>query len=65
MKSRVRIGTFARQIGLTPCFIPTAASKTVLRSMGGWIEDYDDNYPHSGLNWRSPRVFIEANTETA
>ncbi len=39
MKSRVRTGTFARQLGLKPCFLPAADSKTVLRSMGDWIED--------------------------
>ncbi|MFG6573907.1 integrase core domain-containing protein [Sulfitobacter sp. 1A13353] len=33
--------------------------------IGEWIEDYNNNHPHSGLRWRSPREFIKATTETA
>jgi acetyl esterase/lipase len=33
--------------------------------IGGWIEDYNDNHPHSGLKMRSPREFIVAQTATA
>ncbi len=33
---------------------PLPDAKTVLRLIGDWIEDYNDNHPHSGLNWRSP-----------
>ncbi|WP_157932957.1 integrase core domain-containing protein, partial [Roseovarius salinarum] len=31
----------------------------------GWFEDYNENHPHSGLKWRSPREFIAAQTATA
>ncbi|WP_417623170.1 integrase core domain-containing protein, partial [Parasphingorhabdus sp.] len=30
-----------------------------------WIEDYNDNHPHSGLKMRSPREFIAAQIATA
>ena len=30
-----------------------------------WIEDYNDNHPHSRLKMRSPREFITARTATA
>lgn len=43
--------------------LPDAAS--VLPLIGSWIEDYNENHPHSGLKWRSPREFIRAKTETA
>ncbi len=35
--------------------IPDA--KTALEQITGWFEDYNDNHPHSGLKWRSPREF--------
>ncbi len=44
---------------------PLPDAETVPRSIGDWIEDYNDNHPHSGLKWRSPREFIKAKTETA
>jgi transposase InsO family protein len=44
---------------------PLPDAETVLRLIGDWIEDYNDNHPHSGLKWRSPREFIKAKTETA
>lgn len=44
---------------------PLPDAETVLRLIGDWIEDYNDNHPHSGLKWRSPREFIRAKTETA
>nr|WP_281353206.1 integrase core domain-containing protein [Paracoccus litorisediminis] len=34
-------------------------------AIGSWIEDYNDNHPHSGLKMRSPREFIAAETATA
>lgn len=40
-------------------------AQTVLGLIGGWIEDYNDNHPHSGLKMRSPREFIAAQTATA
>lgn len=83
--------TFARQLGLKPCFTPVASpqsngmseafvktlkrdyvrvnplpdTETVLRLIGDWIEDYNNNHPHSSLKWKSPREFISAKTETA
>lgn len=43
---------------------PLPDAQTVLGSTGGWIEDYDNNHPHSGLKMRSPREFIAAQTAT-
>jgi hypothetical protein len=40
--------------------LPDAA--TVLGLIGGWIHDYNENHPHSGLRMRSPREFIVAKT---
>ena len=48
-------------VHVTP--VPDAA--TVLGLIAGWIEDYNDNHPHSGLKMRSPREFIAAQTATA
>lgn len=44
---------------------PLPDAETVLRLIGDWIEDNNDNHPHSGRKWRSPREFIKAKTETA
>lgn len=44
---------------------PLPDAQTVLSSIGDWIEDYNENHPHSGLKWKSPREFIKAKTETA
>ncbi|UOA20712.1 hypothetical protein DSM14862_03550 (plasmid) [Sulfitobacter indolifex] len=44
---------------------PLPNAETVLNLIGDWIEDYNDNHPHSGLKWRSPRKFIRAKTEIA
>jgi len=44
---------------------PLPDAKTVLRLIAGWIEDYNDNHPHSGLKMHSPREFIAAQTATA
>lgn len=48
-------------VQVTP--LPTA--QTVLGLIGNWIEDYNDNHPHSGLKMRAPRKFIAAQTATA
>jgi transposase InsO family protein len=40
-------------------------AETVLSLVGDWIEDYNENHPHSGQKWRRPREFTRANTETA
>jgi transposase InsO family protein len=44
---------------------PLPDARTVLGLIGAWIEDYNENYPHSGLKMRSPRKFIAAQTATA
>lgn len=44
---------------------PLPDAETVLGLIGSWIEDYNDNHPHSGLKMRSPREFIAAQTATA
>lgn len=44
---------------------PLPDAQTVLGLIGGWIEDYNDNHPHSELKMRSPREFIAAQTATA
>jgi putative transposase len=44
---------------------PLSDAESVLPLIGDWIEDYNENHPHSGLKWRSPREFIRAKTETA
>ncbi len=44
---------------------PLPDAQTVLSLIGGWIEDYNENHPHSGLKMRSPREFIAAQNATA
>ena len=44
---------------------PLPEAKTVLGLIDGWIEDYNENHPHSGLKMRSPREFIRDQTATA
>ena len=44
---------------------PLPDAQTVLGLIGGWIEDYNENHPHSGLEMRSPREFIAAQNATA
>ena len=44
---------------------PLPDAQTVLGLIGSWIEDYNNNHPHSGLKMRSPRKFIAAQTATA
>lgn len=44
---------------------PLPDARTALQLIGGWIDDYNDNHPHSGLRMRSPREFIAAQTVTA
>lgn len=44
---------------------PLPDAKTVLALIAGWIEDYNENHPHSGLKMRSPREFIKGQTATA
>lgn len=35
-------------------------AKTALSLIAGWITDYNENHPHSGLKWTSPREFRSA-----
>ena len=44
---------------------PLPDAETVFGLIAGWIEDYNENHPHSGLKMRSPREFIAAQTATA
>lgn len=44
---------------------PLPDAKTALGLIDGWFEDYNENHPHSGLKWRSPREFIAAQNATA
>ena len=44
---------------------PIPDAQAALDLVDGWIEDYNDNHPHSGLKMRSPREFIAAQTATA
>ena len=57
--------TQAGQSDRTDTVNPLPDAETVLTLIGDWIEDYNENHPHSGLKWRSPREFIKAKTETA
>lgn len=41
---------------------PRPDALSVLQQVPTWIEDYDENDPHSGLRIRSPREFIAANS---
>ena len=44
---------------------PLPDARTVLSLTGTWIEDCNENHPHSSLKWKSPREFIRAKIETA
>ncbi|SNX69020.1 hypothetical protein SAMN05878503_1035 [Cereibacter ovatus] len=44
---------------------PLPDAQTALGLIGVWIEDCNDNHPHSGLKMRSPHEFIAAQTATA
>lgn len=39
---------------------PLPDGKTVYQSLHGWFEEYNENHPHSGLKWTSPRDFRRA-----
>jgi len=39
---------------------PLPDANTVLVALHRWFEDYNENHPHGGLKWRSPRDFIRA-----
>ncbi len=42
---------------------PRPDALTVLAQLPGWIEDYNENHPHSGLRMRSPREFIRSQSQ--
>lgn len=42
---------------------PRPDALTVLAQLPGWIEDYNECHPHSGLRMRSPREFIRARSQ--
>jgi len=44
---------------------PRPDALTVLAQLPGWIEDYNENHPHSGLRMRSPREFIRSQSQPA
>lgn len=44
---------------------PLPDAQTVPALIGGWIEDYNDTHPNSGLKRRLPCEFIAAQTVTA
>ncbi len=43
---------------------PLPDALTVLTAINGWFADYNENHPHSGLGWRSPKDFIQAQSLT-
>ncbi|MBH9987324.1 hypothetical protein H3S84_03450 [Bartonella sp. W8098] len=38
-----------------PLDFPNA--KSALRQINGWLDEYNEIYPHSALNMNSPRMF--------
>lgn len=44
---------------------PFPDAQTLLGLIESWIEDYNENHPHSGLKMRSPRQVIAVQTATA
>jgi putative transposase len=44
---------------------PRPDALTVLQQLPAWIDDYNENHPHSGLRMRSPREFIQAQSQPA
>lgn len=42
---------------------PRPDALTVLQQLLAWIDDYNENHPHSGLRMRSPREFIQAQSQ--
>jgi putative transposase len=43
---------------------PLPDAVAVLTAIKGWFADYNENHPHSGLGWMSPRDFIRAQLST-
>jgi len=44
---------------------PRPDALTVLQQLPAWINDYNENHPHSGLRMRSPREFIQSQSQPA
>jgi transposase InsO family protein len=44
---------------------PRPDAAAVLQMVPIWIEDYNDHHPHSGLRMRSPRAFIQCQSQPA
>ena len=44
---------------------PRPDALTVLQQLPAWIDDYNENHPHSGLRMRSPREFIQSQIQPA
>jgi putative transposase len=44
---------------------PRPDALTVLQKLPTWIDDYNENHPHSGLRMRSPREFIRSQSQSA
>jgi putative transposase len=44
---------------------PRPDAATVLQMIAQWIEDYNNYHPHSGLRMRSPREFIQCQSQPA
>jgi len=44
---------------------PRPDAFTVLQQLPAWIDDYNDNHPHSGLKMRSPGEFIQSQSQPA
>jgi len=44
---------------------PLPDAETVLPQINKWMEDYNENHPHSGLKMRSPREYLDHLKQTA
>ena len=44
---------------------PRPDATTVLQMLPLWIDDYNQHHPHSGLQMRSPREFIQCHSQPA
>jgi transposase InsO family protein len=44
---------------------PRPDALTVLQQLPEWIEDYNENHPHSGLRMLSPREFMKSQSQQA
>ena len=42
---------------------PRPDALTVLQQLPKWIDDYNENHPHSGLRMKSPREFTQSQSQ--